>query len=149
MEMKQKEFEAFYDDVVHQIALRTTREVFVADYALRVEAVVFNGWVRGVDRKTGAPFTWCVLSCGTPHESRSWRSATWRSWPQGVYSEPQRRPRGAAGYAGDRKNPIMELKRDDDRFVESKEVLEPASPGRQPGCDGLGGLRTYLSPWTC
>src|SRR5262249_46123787 len=35
VEMKQKEFEAFYDHTIHQIALRTIHEVFVADYALR------------------------------------------------------------------------------------------------------------------
>src|SRR5262249_14661678 len=48
VEMKQKEFEAFYDDVIHQIALRTIHELLVADYAHRVEAVVFNGWVCGI-----------------------------------------------------------------------------------------------------
>src|SRR5207248_2342485 len=62
VEMKQKEFEAFYDDVIHQIALRTMGEIFVADYPFAVEAVVFNGWVRGIDRKTGKPFTSCILS---------------------------------------------------------------------------------------
>jgi restriction system protein len=43
IEMKQKEFETFYDDLLHQIALRTMHEVFIADYANRAEACVFNG----------------------------------------------------------------------------------------------------------
>src|SRR5262249_54055721 len=42
-EMKQKDFEAFYEDAIHQIALRTIREIFMADYRLNVQAVVFNG----------------------------------------------------------------------------------------------------------
>ena len=68
VEMKPKEFEAFYDGIIHQVALRTMHEVFVADYALAVEAVVFNGWVRGIDPKTGKPFTSCVLSCEAPRK---------------------------------------------------------------------------------
>src|SRR5262249_42826660 len=68
VEMKPKEFEAFYDDLIHQIALRTIREVLIADYVLCVEAVVFNGWVSGTDTKTGKPFTSCILSCEAPRE---------------------------------------------------------------------------------
>jgi hypothetical protein len=62
VEMKAKEAAAFYDDVIHQIALRTVHEIVVADYAAQVEAVVFNGWVRGIDPKTGKAFTSCILS---------------------------------------------------------------------------------------
>jgi restriction system protein len=57
VEMKPKDFEAFYDDIVGQIALRTIREAFVADYPLQIGAVVINNWVRGIDRKTGKHFT--------------------------------------------------------------------------------------------
>jgi restriction system protein len=122
VEMKQKEFEAFYDDVIHQIALRTFHEVFVADYAQRVEAVVFNGWVRGIDRKTGNPFTSCVLSCEASRKQYAELDL--------AHVSPKECIRGLKGITAGPLvmlapvKPIMELKRDDDRFVESKEVLD-------------------------
>jgi restriction system protein len=126
VEMKQKEFEAFYDDVIHQIALRTMHEVFVSDYAHRVEAVVYNGWVRGIDRKTGEPFTSCVLSCEASRKQFMELNL--------AHVSPKECIRGLKGITAGPLvmlapvKPIMELKRDDDRFVESKEVLDQVRP---------------------
>jgi restriction system protein len=126
VEMKQKEFEAFYDDTIHQIALRTIYEVFIADYALRIEAVVFNGWVRGIDRKTGKPFTSCILSCETSRKQFMDLDL--------AHVSPKECIRGLKGITAGPLimlapvKPIMELKRDDDRFVESKEVLDQLRP---------------------
>jgi restriction system protein len=126
VEMKQKEFEAFYDDVIHQIALRTIHEVFVADYANRVEAVVLNGWVSGIDRKTGKPFTSCVLSCEASRKQFMDLDL--------AHVSPKECIRGLKGITAGPLvmlapvKPIMELKRDDDRFVESKEVLDHVRP---------------------
>jgi restriction system protein len=126
VEMKQKEFEAFYEDVIHQIALSTLRGIFVADYTRRVEATVFNGWVRGIDRKTGKPFTSCVLSCEASRKQFMDLDLARVS--------PKECIRGLKGITAGPLimlapvKPIMELKRDDDRFVESKEVLDQIRP---------------------
>ena len=126
VEMKQKEFEAFYDGIIHQVALRTMHEVFVADYALAVEAVVFNGWVRGIDPKTGKPFTSCVLSCEAPRKQFMDLSLG--------HVSPKECIRGLKGVSAGPLimlapvKPIVELNRDDDRFVESKEVLDRLGP---------------------
>jgi restriction system protein len=126
VEMKQKEFEAFYDVVIHQIALRTMREVFDADYALRVEAVVVNGWVRGIDRKTGKPFTSCILSCEASRKQFMDLDLAQVS--------PKECVRGLKGITAGPLvmlapvKPILEIKREDDRFVESKEVLDHMRP---------------------
>jgi restriction system protein len=125
-EMKPKEFAAFYDDVIHQIALRTIRELFMADYALYVQAVVFNGWVRGVDDKTGKPFTSCILSCEAPRQE-------FMEFDLARVS-PRECVRGLKGItAGPLANlapvkPIMDINREDARFVESKEVLDGLRP---------------------
>src|SRR5262249_24918547 len=112
VEMKQKEFEVYYDDVIHQIALRTMREVFVADYAFTVEAVVFNGWVRGIDRKTGKPFTSCILSCEAPRKQFMDLHL--------AHVSPKECVRGLKGITAGALimltpvKPIMEIKRDDE-----------------------------------
>jgi restriction system protein len=126
VEMKPKEFEAFYDGIIHQVALRTIHEVFVADYALGVEAVVFNGWVRGIDPKTGKPFTSCVLSCEASRKQFMDLNL--------AHVSPKECIRGLKGVTAGPLimlapvKPIMELNRDDDRFVESKEVLDQLGP---------------------
>jgi len=124
--MKQKEFQAFYDDVIHQIALRTVHEVFAADYALRAEAVVFNGWVRATDRQTGKPFTSCILSYEAARKQFMDLDL--------AHVAPKECIRGLKGITAGPLlmlapvKPIMELKRDDDRFVESKDVLDQLRP---------------------
>jgi restriction system protein len=126
VEMKQKEFEAFYDGVIHQIALRTMHEVFVADYTRRIEAAVFNGWVHGIDPKTGKPFTSCVLSCEASRDQFMGLDL--------AHVSPKECIRGLKGITAGPLimlapvKPILELKRDDDRFVESKEVMDQIRP---------------------
>jgi restriction system protein len=127
VEMRAKEFDAFYDDVVHQIAIRTMNEVIAADYAGRAEAIVFNGWVRGIDRKTGKPFTSCILSCEASRKQFSGLDL--------AHVSPKDCVRGLKGITAGPLvmlapvQPILDLKRDDDRFVESKEVLGQLGSG--------------------
>jgi restriction system protein len=126
IEMKAKEFEAFYEDVINQIALRTIRELFVADYSLQVEAVVFNGWVRGIDSKTGKSFTACIISCEASRQHFMEFDL--------AHVSPKDCVRGLKGItAGPLANlapvkPIMEINREDDRFVQAREVLEGLRP---------------------
>ncbi|MFH1047810.1 MAG: restriction endonuclease, partial [Patescibacteria group bacterium] len=60
--MNIRDFERYYDDVIYQIALRTIHEIFEADYKQNIELVVLNGWVRGIDGKTGKEFQNCIIS---------------------------------------------------------------------------------------
>jgi restriction system protein len=126
VEMKQKDFQAFYDDIIHQIALRTMHEAFVADYARHIDAVVFNGWVRGIDPKTGKEFTSCILSCEVSRKQFMELDL--------AHVSPKECIRGLKGITAGPLimlapvKPILELKRDDDRFVESKEILDHLRP---------------------
>jgi restriction system protein len=126
VEMKKKDFDDFYDDVVHQIGLRTVHEVLAADIAARVDAVVFNGWVKGIDAKTGKDFTSCILSFQAQRKQFLDVDLARVS--------PRECVRGFKGItAGPLANlapvrPILDINRDDDRFVESKAVLDQLDP---------------------
>lgn len=61
-QMTKKEFEVFYNDVLYQISLRTIHEICESEYQRSVELIVFNGWVEGVNPKTGQKFRNCILS---------------------------------------------------------------------------------------
>lgn len=121
VEMKQKEFEALYDSVLHQITLLTIHRVFREATSPALQSVVFNGWVTGVDRKTGNDFTSCVVSVQAPRE-------TFQSFNL-ERVDPKECVRSLKGLvAGPLAQlapvkPIMDLNREDARFVESREVL--------------------------
>jgi restriction system protein len=51
-----------YDDILYQISLRTLYELFQSDDTDALISVVFNGWVRSIDKATGAEVHACVMS---------------------------------------------------------------------------------------
>ncbi len=126
IEMKQKDFEALYDSVIHQLALKTMRDLFVSDYSKQVQAVVFNGWVKGINGKTGKEFTSCILSCEAPRDGFASLDLN-----QVVPKECIRGLKGIT--AGPLAllapvKPILEIKRDDERFIESRQVMDHVRP---------------------
>jgi restriction system protein len=60
--LSEAEFKHLYDDVLYQICLRTLYELFQADDVNVIDSVVFNGWVRSIDKATGADTHPCVMT---------------------------------------------------------------------------------------
>lgn len=121
VEMKAKDFDLFFEETLYQICLRTIHEIFESVYIDGVTTVVFNGWVSGVDVKTGKDFRSCVLTCSAnrdEYESYNLERV-----------EPKECFRGMKGIAAcplaqlAPVRPIMDIRRDDRRFVESREVV--------------------------
>jgi restriction system protein len=128
IDMKKKEFDGVYDDIIHQIALRTMHEAFDADHAEHAQAIVFNGWIRGIDQATGKPYDACIISCEAP---RTEFLALNLKLVQP--KECVRRFKGiTAGPLAQLApvKPILKLDTEDDRFIESKEVLEQYDKGQ-------------------
>ncbi|WP_202946833.1 hypothetical protein, partial [Rhodanobacter spathiphylli] len=65
VEMKKKEFDSFYENIIFQVTLRTIHEVFEADYANTIDAIVFNGWGTAIEKEKGNEFTSCIISLHT------------------------------------------------------------------------------------
>lgn len=121
-ELKSKEVEALYDTTIYQIALLTMDRIFRESDPEVVKSVVFNGWVNGIDKKTGNDFTSCILSVQASHDEflslnleRVVPKECFRSL-KGVTAGP------LAQLAPVR--PVLDLSRQDKRFIESREVLE-------------------------
>jgi restriction system protein len=51
-----------YEAALYKIALRTLYEQFKADYIDALSLIVFNGWVKNIDKTTGNETNSCVLS---------------------------------------------------------------------------------------
>lgn len=54
--------EKLYDGLLYKISLRSIQELFEADMILAIESIVFNGWVRAIDKSTGQETNGCILS---------------------------------------------------------------------------------------
>jgi len=121
VEMKKKEFDIYYENIIFQITLRTIHEIFESDYAKTIESVVFNGWVTAIDKATGNEFTSCIISLHTNRED-----FLKINLGKVDYKECIRNLKGL--FAGALVNlppvkPILDINKDDKRFVESKDVL--------------------------
>lgn len=121
IEMKQKEFDKFYEGILYQVTLRSIHEIFESIYTNYVLGVVFNGWVEGVDTSTGNDFKSCVLSIQVNKDefqkinlSRIEPKQCFRSL-KGISAGPLSRLAPV--------RPIIMIKREDVRFIESREVL--------------------------
>ncbi|AWX54905.1 restriction endonuclease [Brevibacillus brevis] len=119
--MKQKEFDAYYEDVLYQICLRTIHEVFEAVYIRDVKSVVYNGWVSGIDSKTGNDFRSCIMSCQAEREAFE-KFNLERVDPRECFKGLKGLSAGPLAQLAPVR-PVMEIRRDDSRFVESRDVL--------------------------
>lgn len=123
IQMKAKDLAALYESVIQQIALRVIHELFEGVYVDGVvETVVFNGWISSVDRATGKDFDACILSVQAAREEFMLIKLD--------RVNPKECLRGLKALsAGPLYNlapvkPIMELNREDKRFVASVEVVD-------------------------
>lgn len=127
VEMKAKDASVLYESVIYQIALRTVHEVFDSAYAGGVDAVVFNGWMQGVDPKTGNDFTSCILSCRASIEEFR-QINLGRVDPKECFRSLKGLVAGPLAQLAPVR-PIMQINREDSRFIESKEILASLDPG--------------------
>ena len=111
-----------YDSLLYQITLRTIHELYEADQVVAIDSIVFNGWVRSIDKGTGQEVTACILSVQTNKEEflainiASVDPKTCFKTLQGVGSS---KLHGLSPIA-----PIMKIDREDKRFVSSYDVAD-------------------------
>ena len=116
-----------YDDVLYQITLRTIHELFEANKVEALEAVVVNGIVTALDRTTGKDVTACVLSL---HAKRDDFLAI-----NLEYVDPKACFKSLKGVGSSKLHglaavaPIIQMNRNDKRFVASYEVVNTLDEG--------------------
>ncbi len=119
--MKPKDFEDFYGSIVYQTALKVNYILYQSFYVSYIDNIVFNGWVRYIDKATGKPSTSCILSLQTSKEEFEEINLQ--------YVDPKECIKNLKGiYAGKLINlapvqPIQDIDKSDKRFVESKKIL--------------------------
>jgi restriction system protein len=109
-----------YDEVLYQICLRTLYELFDADVVGALSAIVFNGWVRSIDKATGNETNGCLLSVQAKKEELqninlgNVEAKTCFKALKGVGSSQLHSLTPVA--------PVLNISREDKRFIASKDV---------------------------
>jgi restriction system protein len=62
IELSEAERHRLYDSLLYQIAIRTIHELFESDAINALDSVVFNGWVKFVNKGTGKEETACIMT---------------------------------------------------------------------------------------
>jgi len=116
-----------YDNVIYQICFKSINEVFKADKNDFVECIVFNGYSKNIDKRDGLEKTVCIMSLQISKEdfnninlSRINAKTCFKSFkgisaPELVTLTPVR--------------PIIQLDKNDSRFVESYDVMDYVEDG--------------------
>jgi len=114
------QYERLYDDLLYQITLRTIHELFAADTVDALALIVFNGFVRSIDRGTGLETNACVLSVQASKAEFSAISLE--------HVDPKVCFKQLKGVGSSKLHsiaavpPIMRIRRDDGRFIAAHDV---------------------------
>jgi len=111
-----------YDLVLYQIALRSLYELFQGDAARAIDSIVFNGWVNSIDKATGKEVNGCILSIhATKAELMDMNLANVD--PKACFKK-LKGVSAAKLIALQPVRPILQLNRDDERFVQAHDVAD-------------------------
>ncbi len=111
-----------YDSVLYQVALRSLYELFQADAANAIDAIVFNGWVSSIDKATGKEINACVLSVQT--SKLEFMDINLAQVDPKACFKKLKGVSAAKLTALQPIRPILRLNREDKRFVEAYGVVE-------------------------
>jgi restriction system protein len=66
--LNERDINKLYDELLYQITLRITNDLYVSDIHAQVDSIVFNGIHTGINKSTGIKETNCILSLQTTKE---------------------------------------------------------------------------------
>ena len=116
-----------YDEIIYQIALKTLNELLEADQVSALASVVFNGFVTAVDKGTGNEVTACIISIQATKAALAAINL--------AKVDPKACFRQLKGVGSSKLHsvtpvpPIINMRRDDERFVAAYAVADQLSEG--------------------
>ncbi|MCL1804292.1 MAG: restriction endonuclease [Eubacteriaceae bacterium] len=119
--IKPKDKNELYESTIHQITLRIVYELF-AQTNQQVDSIVFNGWVTGINKATGIEYTACLISVQFGRKEFD-RLNLKKADPKECLRSFKALSAGAL-HELTPVRPIMELNREDRRFISPVDVLD-------------------------
>jgi restriction system protein len=125
--LSEAEQNRIYDDVLYQICLRTLYELFDADVGGALSAIVFNGWVRSIDKAVGKEVNGCLISVQAKKEEFqeiNLQNVDAKACFKKLKGVGSSKLHSLAAIA-----PILQLNREDKRFIPSRDVENQLNEG--------------------
>ncbi len=60
-----KKFEKFYNNVIYMCCLKTMNDVLLSDDNNNIDNIVYNGWIKYIDKSTGKEAESCIITVET------------------------------------------------------------------------------------
>ena len=65
VKLPEKKFEKFYNNIVYMFCLRTISEILLSDDSDNIDNIVYNGYIRYIDKSTGKDAESCIITIET------------------------------------------------------------------------------------
>lgn len=62
VKLSDKKFEKLYNDVIYMSCLKTLKEIFISDNSNYINNIVYNGWIKYIDKSNGKETETCILT---------------------------------------------------------------------------------------
>lgn len=118
--ISEREKKANFESVVYQICLRTIHEIFEADEDGNIESVLFNGMVNFINPATGQEQRCCIMSSLVKKDDFCEIDLS-RVDPKSCFKSLKGVSAASLG-ALTPIPPVMEMDREDKRFIEAREI---------------------------
>lgn len=125
--LSEAELNRNYDDALYQICLRTLHESFDADVVGALEAIVFNGWVESIDKATGKEIKGCVISVQA--KKQEFQEINLQNVDAKACFKKLKGVGSSALHSLTPIRPVLQLNREDKRFIPSREVENQLDAG--------------------
>ncbi len=118
--LSETESNRIYDNLLYKICLRTIFELFDADVVDALSAVVFNGWVKSIDKATGKQTNGCLLSDQARKEE--FQNINLSNVDPKVCFKALKGVGSSQLHSLTPVAPVLNISREDKRFIASREV---------------------------
>lgn len=125
--LSENQIAKIYDRAIYEITLRTLHEIYEADQANAIEAIVFNGWVEAINKATGKKVNNCIVSIQTK-KSEFIEIELSQVDPKTCFKNLK--GIGSSKLSGIVAiQPIAQINKDDKRFIASYDVADKLTEG--------------------
>lgn len=127
IKLTDKKFEIFYNNIIYMCCLRTIKEIFSSDDLNYIDDIVYNGWIKYIDKSNGKDTESCILTVDVDKKKFNELNLSNVEYKACI--------RGLKGvFAPNLLNltpviPYLNISREDSRFIENKEVMNITMDG--------------------
>ena len=119
---KEKEFAKVYDSIIYSILFRLIIEIYLTDYDCKVTNLTINGWVNSINKKNGKKENKCILSVSINREQ--FNDIDFENVDLKTAFKNLKGISAASFFDFIPVAPIINIDKNDKRFVQSEEVLK-------------------------